>query len=153
MINTFDDCFNQKHYTLVKKSKAYEIVGELFVKKGPETASKAAHSLMSVKASECDFDKISEFYSRFCSIENITELKSTDKKLFISCILHLYHPIGFCVPVQYLTIPYGLAATLANVLGCSQPGISQIVRQVILEESVYDDFREKVKEMVDKIKG
>lgn len=126
----------------------HELVGKAFVKKGSGVASRVADTYLNIKAREGNFDKIQHFLSAYKALNDIFEMSTDQRKVFVAAMIRLYNPQLYHVPDDCMTVIYGFAGALSRAVACDQGNISRLIRQVVFEEKVYSDFRERVDKAV-----
>ncbi len=144
---------------MVLSKKKYALLGYLLASKMPSIAS----SLLTMhEERENDFSKIPELYHNFCEIKNIDPLlysgplhkseKVEIRKEFIAIILHIYDPQLYNQPIECLDIRPGLVRHLSDVTTQDKSRVSRMIREVVTMVKVYDDFNERVEELLTKMK-
>lgn len=133
--------------------KKYAALGKLLLKKRPEVASELMMYLNS-DSSETRLDLIPQYFQTYCRIKNIdpfnctgkldTHAKMRDRRVFIAAILVMYCKQVYQQPTDQLVLPYGIVKKLEKCLSISKAYASVIIRQVINEHRIYEDFREEV---------
>ncbi len=73
------------------------------------------------------------------------------RRLFVAAMVHLYQPQIYHQPEISLG-KNGFVMTLAGVLKQHEANVSAMIREVISWEREYDDFKEKVTNVVAKLK-
>jgi hypothetical protein len=143
--------------------KQYKILGRLLVKKHPDVAQSLLATLNHT-ASEDDITKIDLYFIRFCTLQGIAKesyygaVYKTSKvdvfRLFIASMVHLYFPEVYFQPIEELNLKKnGFVTAIAVATGQHTANVSSRIREVVLWEKEYDDFREKVVTMVEKLKN
>lgn len=138
------------------------LLSKLLIAKRPDVASELmAEFFPKTEPFAKDFDQINLFFQLFCKVQNLSpddfsgplykSHKVDQRRLFISSILHLYCPDAFIRPEDPL-ISYGLLTRLCDVLRLTKPGIHKLIRQVVLWETEYDDYQQKVAELTTLLK-
>lgn len=140
--------------------KTYTTLGRLLVKKRPEIAEELLAYCQLV--GETDLDKIPDFFKRFCEYLHLNPDEYTGKlkdpakqnvrRLFIGAMLHLYNRHAFHQPHTNPVMRSGFVSRLSDCQGVDISRISHVIRQVMLEEKVYDDFRTKLESIVTHLK-
>jgi hypothetical protein len=133
----------------------YAVLGKLFIQKEPELAQKLIEVyLPHAEPLETDFTRIKELFKTFCAIEGVdydSNLKVDTKRKFIATILHLYAPQVYLCTTDDFLITRGLATELGKVFRQTKALMSVRIREVLVWEKNYDDFKNAVAEMVSKI--
>lgn len=132
--------------------KHYALLGELLIQNEPETAKKLISAyLPDEPPKETDFKKISDYFSEFRRLNNITSLNVSDRRIFIAVTLHIYNPEVYFQPSNKILLKHGFVRCLSNVLGQKEPNVSKMIREVILWERSYEDFAQEVSKMIEKL--
>lgn len=136
--------------------KHYHLLGRLLVSKKPEIA----HELLSTYCNNdvepvlTDLDQMERLFICFCHTKGIDpelvansfrkSLKIEYRKEFIAVMLHLYTPQVYFQPVQNIVLRLGFVGQVVAVLRQDYGNISKMIREVIIWEREYDEFKEKV---------
>jgi|GEM_PF-2893529 len=145
----------------------FYLIGKVLQRENPEIFQRLRAAYIDVKAIpplESDHEQIPLFFSRFCFFlglvkEDYTGPLSKSSKVdvrrhFIATMLHLYCPHVYYQPVKDIELPKnGFVKALAQTLQQNASNISLMIREVILWEKEYEDFRDKVEEAVEKLKA
>jgi hypothetical protein len=143
--------------------KQYKILGRMVVKKHPDIAATLL-STLDHQATEEDISKITLYYDQFCDLQGISRneyfgaVYKTSKvdifRLFIASMIHLYYPEIYFQPIEEINMKKeGFVTALAKSLGQPISNTSSRIREVIMWEQEYDDFKEKVETVVGKLKN
>jgi hypothetical protein len=143
--------------------KQYKILGRLVVKKHPDIAASLLLSLSHIP-SQVDISKINAYFDRFCCLQGIEKqtyfgpVYKTSKvdmfRLFIASMVHLYYPEIYFQPIEELNLKKnGFVTAIATATGQQTSNVSSRIREVVLWEKEYDDFKEKVVTIVEKLKN
>jgi hypothetical protein len=143
--------------------KQYKILGRMVVKKHPEIAATLLGTL-DHQALEEDISKITSYYDQFCELQGIQRneyfgaVYKTSKvdifRLFIASMIHLYYPEIYFQPIEEINMKKeGFVTALAKSIGQHTSHVSNRIREVIMWEQEYDDFKEKVETVVGKLKN
>jgi len=143
--------------------KQYKILGRLVVKKYPDIAQTLLATL-NHEPSESNISKIEGFFLSFCKLQGINKetyfgpVYKTSKvdvfRLFTAAMIHLYYPEIYFQPIEELNLKKnGFVTALARATGQHAPNVSSRIREVVAWEREYDDFREKVLCMVERLKN
>lgn len=132
----------------------YSLLGRLLYKIHPEIAEDLESK---VKPGEVDdFKKIFFFYTRFESFELIGYKEIHRRRLFIAAMLQLYFPHFLDADVDIIHYAGGKDKPFRkNIAACFEVGktlISRHVKEVVIMHQCYDDFRDKVDEIVQYLK-
>jgi hypothetical protein len=143
--------------------KQYKILGRMVAKKHPDIAAQLL-STLNHTATETDIQKITLYYDQFCELQGIERneyfgaVYKTSKvdifRLFIASMIHLYYPEIYFQPIEEINMKKeGFVTALANSIGQPTSNVSNRIREVIQWENQYDDFKNKVFDMVEKLKN
>lgn len=143
----------------------------MLVSRHPDVAADLLATITSDEAVpiETDYSKINTYFLSFCSIHclipseytgGLHKVKKTEfRKLFVACILHLYAPALLTVTgsleslrVSRTAVDEGLVKRLAESLKVDKSHISRSIREVIMMQRVYDDFRINVESTIERLK-
>jgi hypothetical protein len=135
--------------------KQYLLLGKLLVMRHPEVADRL---LVQIEQDppEKDLSRIPELYNSFCALVNIDPstfqgpLHQTHKvdirRLFVSIILHLYNPQVYHHPNDSIFLRQGLTIALSTLLKINDGHMSRFIRETIMMEKVYEEYRQKVEQ-------
>lgn len=134
--------------------KQYLLLGKLLVMRHPDVAEQLLIQIAPGDPPERDLSRIPVLYNSFCMVVNVDPLKlrgplrQTTKvdvrRLFISVILHLYSPQVYNQPSDGIIIRHGLVQAVSSLLYVNSAYMSRFIRQTILMEKVYEEYRAKV---------
>lgn len=140
--------------------KEYFLLGKLLTQRHPDMAKELLPQLPG-KAQLTDYDKVPALYLLFCKIINVNpeeyrgQLHRTAKldirRLFISTMLHLYVPEIFNHPLDGPIVPWGFSKKICDVLHVGKGQMSRIIREVILAERAYEEYKTKVDDVLTKM--
>lgn len=138
----------------------HALIGKLLALKQPHIAAELLSSYQPVTPYDDNLHNIPGYFQSFCSLNDIAEYDLAysrynssmvdNKRLFICCLVQLYSPQSLRSCENYRS---GLGMGIAHTLNQTQQYISLLIKEVIQHYKVYDDFREKVDECVEKMKG
>jgi hypothetical protein len=148
--------------TATVSKRHYALLGMLFFQKEPERAQKYISDYIPSISPESDLSKIDKLFKNFCRLENLdpedrlqwSHEKLAKRRLFIAVIIHLYHPKIFFLPQLSYDRQHelkGFVKTLATVLQMDKGNASKNIREAIFWEKQYEDFAQKVSELLEKI--
>lgn len=137
-------------------------MGLLLVKQRPDVASELSLYLPKAAPFANDHNQIKTFWPLFCQTQNIdpdhfvgrlykSSLVDT-RRLFISVLLHLYYPNVFLQPEGIPLLSYGFYKKMAAVLDVHRVTLYGMVREVVDWEKRYDDYKQRVAELTEKVK-
>jgi hypothetical protein len=135
-------------------NKQYLLIGRLLHLTNPEKASELLAPYLEAPGTiQIDQKRIREFFLHFCSINNIDpdahrgKLSKTNKvdlrRLFISAMLHVYCPQIYGQSIKKLKMPKGMVNSLSRELQVDPPLVSIIIRETIMHEKIYDEYRDR----------
>lgn len=140
----------------------YALLGRLLVATRTDLALELLHLYSCDTASETDHQRMAGYFSQFCKQQFITPSELTGallkshkvekRRLFIAAMLRLYAPQAYRQPAENIILRRGFVATLAGILRCHNSNLHKTIREVVLWENEYDDFRESVDKVVAGIK-
>jgi hypothetical protein len=124
----------------------YNQLGRLFVAQRPYEALQFILTRFA-PPKESDFSKVKEYYKKFLGIHPPPDSEDSRKKayqraLFTAAMLHIYQPAIFFS--KKIHLKPGLGKAIREEFGTSKPHMSMLIRQVVVRERVYGDFKEKV---------
>ncbi len=152
----------------------YRLIGKLLLIRMPEVAEDLLKihqdekaKLDEAKPLEIDHEKIFLYFINFCKIKKREPFeyigytrdrnRVAERLEFVAVILHLYNPSLFVASKEFLLLKgYGIAGngltrSLSRVLSVYDSNACRMVRQVIFMEKTYEDFKEKVNELFNKL--
>lgn len=143
--------------------KQYKIIGRLVCKKHPEIAEELLSTLNHTPLEE-DISKLEFYFNQFCILHGTSKqdyfgaVYKTSKvdllRIFIASMVHLYYPEIYFQPIEELNLKKnGFVTALANSIGQAVSNTSNRIREVIIWEKEYDDFKEKVEAVVFQLKN
>lgn len=132
----------------LRGKKQHQLLGWLLIRHKPELAQEllGSYSDQRPTLSDAEGRMIGRYYSAFVKITYQVDLgKPTNaRRLFIGAMIRIYHPGLHQQPADALMIRPGLVSQLARVTLQKEANVSTMIRQVLFQEKVYDDFREQV---------
>ncbi len=134
----------------IHKNKLYFQIGLYVASKHPDLASEIVSKYLHTEAKDVDLEHMPQYYYKF---EQYLEHRVTDifsqRKLFVSAMLRIYTPGVYNQHQGNITMSkYGLVKAISRLVGIKEPRVSQVIRQVITFERVYEDYRTQVDELV-----
>lgn len=139
------------------------LIGRLLARQQPDVAAELLSSIQPQPPHDTDQENIPYYFLTFCKIQNIESQELSlsrynsemvaAKKLLIACVLHIYCPVVFNQPVGLQNVKWGIVSRLSKSLHNTKPAISMLIQEVVTQYKVYDDFRDQVDMIVEKIKG
>ncbi|GAO43779.1 hypothetical protein [Flavihumibacter petaseus] len=135
-------------------SNEYQLIGKLVVEREPAFAANIVNSFRVSPAKERDLSKIPQFFTSYCQMRGVeqeallvTSGDRTNKQLirvFVSAIMRLYCPeLSLLVKFQ-MKVRSGLVQGIQRTINRTLSNTTVMIRQNLILETVYDDFREDV---------
>jgi hypothetical protein len=138
----------QRHH----KDKLYFQIGLHVAAKHPELANEIVTKFLHIDALDEDLDNVPRYREMYDDyLQTASKLKSIFdvRRLFASAMLRIYTPGVYNQKTKHITISkYGFGKALARAIGVQEPGASKIVKRVINEEKIYEDYRTEVQSLV-----
>lgn len=143
----------------------YKMMGRELWNKLPHMALSFLKPYFSAEPFDYNFTKIEDHYMpAFCSLYGIEKTqiqgplyksKKVDiRKLFIASMIHIYCPhIYFQHPSEINLSKRGFVMWLSQALNQPDSNVSGSIREVVAWEKDYDDFRDRVSMIVEKLKS
>lgn len=128
----------------------YAQIGRLVISKKPEIVTELMAAYIAPK--ETDLSNIAEYHTNFLKSFPITgSLKENveHRRLFIAAIFHLYQPEVFSTRNIY--VRPGLGKAVSAQVGIQNFHLSKILREVVIMEKAYEDFKERVQQILEVI--
>lgn len=142
--------------TTVLSRKYYYLLGKILAQKQPEVATQLISDyLPKEQAPQSDFTKIPQFYSHLIESgfpETCTSEVSF-RRLFIATMVRLYIPQSIQVSEVKFKMPDGFIKQFCLLFNLHSGNATNLVRQIIVWEKSYDDFRQQVDEVMVKIQN
>ena len=118
--------------------------------KGAEAAAKVASCLVNIRAPEGNLANIRKYFQTFCEIEGISsDISVYQRKVFIGTMIRLYNPQVYDMPSECISVNFGFVKKLGECLGMDGSNVSKMIRQVVFEEKMYEDFAEQIKKVIE----
>lgn len=137
------------------------LIARLLIKKQPDIAAELLSNYHPADPHDHNLQNIPVYFQAFCDHNNIVSEQLAfsrynsemveNKRMFIGCILDIYVPDALLY--HHDELKHGLVTNVAATLNHSISYVSEMLKEVILQYKVYDDFREKVDECSKKMKG
>lgn len=134
------------------------LLGRLLLRHRPEVARELMPHL---DTPEADPARIPDYFEAFCALHSLDpddyrgalykSFKVERRKLFIACMLRLYNPACFAQPSDAIMVSRSFVARLSATLSQDKGNISRLIRQVIVMERAYEDFRGQVNDTLSKL--
>ncbi|MEO6610730.1 MAG: hypothetical protein ABIT05_01315 [Chitinophagaceae bacterium] len=143
-------------------NKQYLLIGRLLYLTNPEKASELLAPYLEAPGTiQINQERIPEFFLQFCDLNKIDpdahrgKLSKTIKvdlrRLFISAMLHVYCPQVYCQSIKKLKMPKGIVTALSRELQVDPPLVSIIIRETIMHEKIYEDYRTRAIEITEQL--
>lgn len=142
--------------------RQYSILGRLCANQMPDK-SRELLSIFNVKPIEQDHSRIGQFFLSFCQIHNVNpddyrgslfkSTKSDQRRLFVACMVRMYLPHLYVAPRGSVRLDYGFTQSLATALRLKRQNLTKMVREVVVQERAYTEFRAAVDEITNKLKS
>jgi len=131
------------------------------MKHHPDLANQMLETFCHLNGHDSDFSNIKHYYHEFCQHVKVLpeehkgpvwkRNKMEVRRLFISVMIRIYCPNLHRQHSSGLVYPYGFSRKISQTLNVGEDSISKLIRQVVADEKVYEDFRLKVDDIVDNI--
>lgn len=139
--------------------KQYSILGRLCALQQPEVA-KQLLSIYDEKPTATDHSQIGAYFQQYCKIHSINpddyrgslfkSHKIDQRRLFIACMVRLYLPHLYVAPAGF-RLEYGFTGAIASTFKQKGQNIAKMVREVIVHERAYPEFKAAVDEITSKL--
>lgn len=134
--------------TSALEKRNYPLIGRILYRVHPEIASQIER--MVVPGEQTDLQRIFFFYSRFTNI-NLPGYNDVNKRrLFTAVIMFLYYPQS--LKNGLVNVKKGFVKNIAACFDSKQESITRNIREVIIMYRAYEDFAEKVNEILEEFK-
>jgi hypothetical protein len=134
-------------------------LGRLCAIQKPEVARELL-SIYDTKPAEQDFSRIPHLFSAFCRINDVAQehyqgpiykgIKSDSRKRFIAAMVRMYLPHLYLAPPG-IRLDKGFTTKLAATLRLTKMCVGKVVREVVVQEKVYEEFRMAVDDVTNKL--
>jgi hypothetical protein len=141
--------------------KTYQMLGKVLSERHPDLANELLATYCNISALDSNLSHIPIYYQQFCDHVRVdpnqykgklyVHEKMEIRKLFVSSLLRIYVPQVYLQPKNYIVIPTGFLRHMNEAIQAGVPNLSRTIRQVILDEKVYDEYKIKVDSIVDHI--
>lgn len=141
-------------------NKHFLLIGRLLAITQPEKARELLSHYGNTTSETPSLQLIPHYFTRFCQTQNLsahnfigsTNRESADqRRLFVSVMIRIYSPWIHQQHSKVIRPPRGLITAISKELGCGKNAISMQLREVIIQERVYEEYREKVQELTKQI--
>lgn len=121
-------------------------LGLLVRKLHPEIADNVLREYVHVDALDADMRNVSRYYHRFCEYLRIIDITTVEqRKLFSSAMMRIYCPGVYKQHSGSLVYPLGLGKEIRRFTGdLKNCNGYRLMRQAIMDEHLYDEYRQKV---------
>ena len=142
--------------------KEYSILGRLCASQKPDVARELL-SIYDNKPLDKDHPNIQVYFIEFCRLQDIDPeeykgalfkaSKVEQRRLFIACMVHIYLPHLYvsATTAAGIRLDYGFISSLAESLNQKKSNISKMVREIVVTEKVYDEFRDRATWLVEQL--
>lgn len=137
-------------------------IGRQCASKTPETAMEYL-SVFDNKPWEKDHTRIGQFFQEYCNLHNIapddyrgailTRFKTALRRQFVASMVRMYLPQLYAASATSVRIDYGFTQSLATTLILKRQNLTKMIREVVVQEKVYPEFRAAVDEITEKLKA
>jgi hypothetical protein len=128
----------------------YAQIGRLVATRKPEIIDELMVGYL--RPPQTNFNKIEGYYTKFTNINpsssSLKELVES-RRIFIAVMFHLYQPEVFTNKSVY--IKPGLGKAISKEVGVQDYNLSKMLREIIVMERAYDDFKDKVLKILEVI--
>ncbi len=137
------------------KKKTLLQLGKFVAAQHPDLAKVIVHRYLHSDAIDENLDNIPAYYAGFLAVcPSTVEVNSSyAKRLFISVMLRIYSPGVYEQPPKDLVMRQGLVVAVSKTVSLNQGYLSRCIRSVIVHEKVYEDYREQVLDIVERLTG
>lgn len=134
---------------MLQTQLSYAQIGRMVLLNKPEVVNELL--LQRQEPREKQLSAIGSYYDRFLDLHPSGNLKENveRRRLFIAAIFHLYQPEVFTV--KTIKCQHGLCKAIADTVGVHKVHVSIILREVVIMEKAYDDFRSKVQNVLEEL--
>jgi hypothetical protein len=147
--------------THIRGKREVFLLGKLLLAQKPDIARELLSDYENKKLApiETDIDKLPVFLGRFCILRSIHSLDDhsrgirktrnlNEQRYFMATMLHLYSPELFNGYKEKLYPGNGFVNAVSRLMKLDPSQGSHMIREVVTLERVYEDFRERVEELV-----
>lgn len=129
----------------LRAKKQHQLLGYLLIKTKPEIAQELLDRYTTDDTVITDHMLMQNFFREFLqSTSSFAGSKSIANRTFIASMIRVYQPELSHQPREAMVVKRGFVKHLADVLQQKPSNISAMIRQVIIWEQSYDDFRQNV---------
>jgi hypothetical protein len=134
-------------------TKQLSILGRLCAIQKPEVARELL-SIYDIEPVEKDHALIAKYFQSFCSLHDIqpAEYKGAlfksqkvhVRRIFVAAMIRVYIPHLYKAPPGTVRLEYGFVQGLSVELRLKNTNVAKMIREVIIMEKVYEEFRANV---------
>jgi hypothetical protein len=125
----------------------YAQIGRLVATRKPEIIDELMIGY--IEPPQTNFSLIAIYHTRFINLNLEKSYRTSNRKLFVAAMFHLYQPEVFTNKNYY--IKPGLSKAIGKEVGMLNSNVSHLLREIIVMERAYDDFKEKVLKILEVI--
>lgn len=139
--------------------RKWTLLGRLVMEKEPELADEYLRPYSVIM--ERDLKQIPDLFKRYCEIEGIdkydyyngmpTRKKMEIRRIFTAAMIHIYYPGIYQQSIINIG-NFGFGYALSDVLSQHGSNVSKTIKKVVFWEKNYQDFKEKVLSVTEKLK-
>jgi hypothetical protein len=136
----------------IGKKELY-LLGKIVYHRRPDMAKEFLPQIPG-KGRLSDFTKMPILFQSYCKNAEINpdeyrgHIGKMDKvdtrRVFVSTMLHVFIPEVYSHPLDSPIIPFGFNKQLCETIGIGKGPVSRLIREVIIQERAYDDYKLKV---------
>jgi hypothetical protein len=127
--------------------KNYSLIGRVLKKTKPEVYTEIVDML--TPGEEIDVQKIYRFYAKYDMLDHEGEARERCR-VFIGVMIKLYYP--FMLERVVTAVGHSFSLIIAHCFQMQRSHVSRFIPEVIVMYKAYDDFREKVDQVLEKIR-
>lgn len=140
--------------------RQYNLLGKLLANHHPDMARQLLERFCpDIQPPEQDLSVMKDYFTRYCRLRDLEPNeyrgplfksgKVKERKIFIGVMLHLYDPRVYYQPQDSIILRKGLVKELCGVLDYHMCEISKHIREALLFEKIYEEFRTEVGRMTE----
>jgi hypothetical protein len=139
--------------------KQYILLGRLVASRYPGIADELLTPLNEQEARDSDLSRLASYFISFFELQSFNpedyrgpsqknSFQSEMRRVFVGVMLHYYCPTVFKHNKDISCLPYGFVRSLSRVLNIGQASSSRLIQEVIVLHRAYDEFEQKVSDML-----
>lgn len=135
----------------VKKDKVLAL-GMLMLKKHPDMSRSLLSELEAEEPLDNNYNRIQDYFKVYTNLISVSgdQLRTRDNnrenrfhlKVFVATMIRIYQPL--MPTMRGNVIKPGFSSSLGSVINILSPNITLMVKEVLVMERAYDDFRDEV---------